>query len=119
MENTHRQRMTFNYLARCPFYHYQAKHKIACDGSLIGSKIELRFMTQAERNSYLDLYCECDYESCHIAQGLIKAYEEAEALREAEALAEGPKAVAEVTWVKDQATEERALSQEMSSGVSL
>ena len=64
--------------ALCPFYQYQTGERVMCDGSASGTRVMLVFMNREERNKYLDLYCECNYQACPVYEGLMKAWSERE-----------------------------------------
>ena len=63
---------------RCPFYLYDEKNKIQCEGLLPRSKLTTHFWNIAEKDLHLALYCYKGYPECDIFKALYAKYEEGE-----------------------------------------
>lgn len=60
----------------CPFYHWEDRRWVCCEGVTEGTWIRLTFSTERAFTAHKERNCCGDYESCLVAQMLMKKYEE-------------------------------------------
>ena len=63
-------RYDISYAPRCPFYKGHRKVDILCEGITKGATTINRLRCEKRREDFMDLYCNCDWESCRIAEML-------------------------------------------------
>lgn len=62
--------------AICPFYRSEEKQKVYCEGVKRESSIHLAFGDAKDLKTYMDKHCRGGYETCIIAQALLRKYED-------------------------------------------
>lgn len=65
--------------AKCPFYIFEEKQRIQCEGFIEGTKISTAFRTIREKANHMEVFCFSDYDNCAICRALMKQYEEKDA----------------------------------------
>lgn len=63
--------------AYCPFYRYDDRSVIACEGCIKGSSIHMAFASPAVKKLYLDKVCSTkNYRRCRVAMMLEQKWED-------------------------------------------
>ena len=62
-------------LVKCPYYKYEEKQKIYCEGVQEGTAIHLAFDTTPNLKDYKRHYCKGCYDRCLIAEMLNRKYD--------------------------------------------
>lgn len=62
--------------AKCPFFKYSGKQKIACEGITDDCTTWLMFSSEQKRNLHRKIFCNARYQNCEIFIMLNKKYEE-------------------------------------------
>ena len=62
----------------CPFYHFEERQIIYCEGVEYNTAIHLAFASPPQLREYKKKYCEKEYCNCRIAAMLERKWEESE-----------------------------------------
>lgn len=61
--------------AKCPFFESSGKKNVCCEGITSASTLNIRFVSEEERNKYRKIFCDDKYRNCEIFKILEKKYE--------------------------------------------
>jgi len=60
---------------KCPFYRYEEKRAIVCDGISQGCSLTLHYRSEALWNQQMHIYCEDQYDKCEVFRMLWDVYD--------------------------------------------
>lgn len=63
----------------CPFHKGVYNSALYCEGIYDKGHIVNELPNAHVKKEYMDLYCQCDWESCYIAKAIMMKYKEGEA----------------------------------------
>lgn len=61
---------------RCPFYRYDDKRRVACEGTEPESNLYLQFDRKEEKEKKMSEHCKDDFEACEIYKAILAKYQE-------------------------------------------
>ena len=61
---------------RCPFYRYDDKRRVACEGDGAGKQSVLQFDRKEEKEKKMSEHCKDDFEACEIYKAILAKYQE-------------------------------------------
>lgn len=62
--------------AKCPFFESSGKKNVCCEGITNVCTINIRFVSEEERNKHRNIFCDDKYQNCEIFKTLEKKYED-------------------------------------------
>lgn len=60
--------------AKCPFYSSSKNERIICEGITDECISILKFVGRKSRTRYRKMFCDCNYERCHLYKALEEKY---------------------------------------------